>query len=248
MFEPHIQRVLDQLKPTDVVLDVGGWASPFNRANYVLDFNPYETRGAYRNFGGKASQGDGPEQFTKDTWVQHDICSREPWPFKDKQFDYVICSHVLEDLRDPLWVCSELRRIAKRGYIETPSRLAESSRGWESPHIAGLSHHRWLVECEGNKLVFMMKYHVIHSHWRFSLPDSFLQSLDESAKMTFLFWEGTFSFEERLLFSQEEEQSELERFVRSVSPYPEWRLALSARARRAEGLARRVVNKVRRSI
>ncbi len=248
MYEPHVKRVLDLLRPEDVVLDIGAWGSPFNRANYVLDLNPYETRGAYKNFGGKESQAGAHEHFTKETWIQRDICDREPWPFKDKEIDFAICSHVLEDIRDPLWVCSELRRIAKRGYIETPSRLVESSRGWEAPNIAGLSHHRWLVERDGDKLVFMMKYHAIHSHWRFSLPGSFLRSLDEASKVTFLFWDGTFVSEERILFSSGAEREELERFVRSTSPYPEWQLALSAHARRTEALARRVVDKVRRTV
>ena len=28
-----------------MVLDIGGWAHPFNRANYVMDLAPYVTRG-----------------------------------------------------------------------------------------------------------------------------------------------------------------------------------------------------------
>jgi hypothetical protein len=35
----------------------------------------------------------------------------------------VICSHTLEDIRDPLWVCSEMIRIGKAGYIELPRGL-----------------------------------------------------------------------------------------------------------------------------
>src|SRR5689334_18962407 len=57
MFEPNVQRVLQLISADDVVLDIGGWASPFNRANYVMDAFPYETRGFYRTFGGPASQG-----------------------------------------------------------------------------------------------------------------------------------------------------------------------------------------------
>ena len=33
MYEPNVQRILQSLSPKDVVLDIGGWASPFNRAN-----------------------------------------------------------------------------------------------------------------------------------------------------------------------------------------------------------------------
>ncbi|MBU5612487.1 class I SAM-dependent methyltransferase [Geomonas azotofigens] len=43
-----------------------------------------------------------------------------PYPFADKYFDFLICSHVLEHLEDPVRTCSELSRIAKAGYIEVP--------------------------------------------------------------------------------------------------------------------------------
>ena len=128
-------------KPDDLVLDVGGWACPFNRANWVIDSEPYETRGFYSKIGLPKSQGGEKEYFTKETWVQRDICDKEPWPFADKQFDFSICSHTLEDVRDPLFVCAEIIRVSKRGYIEVPSRIIESCRGVEHKKIAGLSQN-----------------------------------------------------------------------------------------------------------
>src|SRR5262249_51402692 len=153
---PHAERILALLKPSDLVLDIGGWACPFNRANYIMDAEPYETRGFYRTFGGAACQGGRQECFTRDTWIRRDVCDRTPYPFVDKSVDFVICSHTLEDLRDPLWVCQEIVRIGKRGYIEVPSREAESCRGHE-PGIVGVSHHRWLVDLDGSHLTFLMK-------------------------------------------------------------------------------------------
>src|SRR5262245_49885274 len=120
---------MERIGPNDVVLDIGGWARPFNRANYVIA----AAAGGTRGFSGAAmpAQGGSREYFTRDTWIQRDICSHTPFPFTDKQIDFVICSHTLEDIRDPLFVCAEMIRIAKRGYIEVPSRLVESSRGIE---------------------------------------------------------------------------------------------------------------------
>jgi len=43
-----------------------------------------------------------------------------PYPFEDGHFDYLICSHVLEHLEDPVRACKEFSRIAKAGYIEVP--------------------------------------------------------------------------------------------------------------------------------
>ena len=48
MLEKNVQVVLGSLQETDVVLDIGGWACPFNRANYVIDTVPYDTRGFYK--------------------------------------------------------------------------------------------------------------------------------------------------------------------------------------------------------
>src|SRR5436190_9828986 len=126
MFAPNISRVLAQISESDVVLDIGGWACPFNRANIVMDAEPYATRGYYKSIGMPASQGGDHEHFTEATWIRRDVCSKEPFPFGSKEIDFVICSHTLEDIRDPLWVCSEMQRVAKRGYIEIPSRLVES--------------------------------------------------------------------------------------------------------------------------
>src|SRR5918994_587245 len=88
------------------------------------------------------------ERFSTQTWVQRDVCDRKPWPWPEDHFDFANCSHTLEDLRDPVWVCSELSRVAKAGYVEVPSRLEEQAWGVIGDHV-GWSHHRWLVDIEG---------------------------------------------------------------------------------------------------
>jgi len=247
MFEPNVQRALAAIRPDDVVLDIGGWACPFNRANYVLDAQPYETRGYYKKFGGLAFQAGEKEYFSRDTWIVRDICDHAPFPFADKSIDWVICSHTLEDLRDPLWVCHEMIRIAKRGYIEVPSRVAESSRGWEDPRIAGLTHHRWLIDIDAERqhIKFMMKFHQIHTHWRLSLPAQYLRTLPVEATVQWLFWDDTFSYEEVTIHGIPEQQVELARFVQAVHPYPAWRLGLASLARRAAGVRARVAARLR---
>jgi SAM-dependent methyltransferase len=42
------------------------------------------------------------------------------FPFEDGEFDYVICSHVLEHVPDVAAFCAELFRVGKRGYLEYP--------------------------------------------------------------------------------------------------------------------------------
>ncbi len=237
MFEPNVARVLDLIRPSDVVLDVGGWGRPFNRANYVIDAQPYDTRGFY----GKAlpAQGGAREHFTAGTWIQRDVCERTPFPFADQQIDFVICSHTLEDLRDPLWVCAEMTRVARRGYIEVPSRLVETCRGVE-PGMVGWSHHRWLIDIENQDIRFLMKYHMIHSERRFSLPPSYLHSLPENRHAQWLFWEDRFGFREVTIHGLHNIAAELAGFVQRTRGYPAWLLLADHMARRAGALIRRV--------
>lgn len=245
MYEPNVERILDLIGPSDVVLDIGGWARPFNRADYVLDAEPYETRGYYG--GSRPAQGGDREFFRKDTWIRRDICERQPFPFADKEIDFVICSHTLEDIRDPLWVCSEMIRIARRGYLEVPSRLAESCRGLEAGQV-GLSHHRWLIDIDGNGVRFLMKYHMIHSHWRFSLPASYLRRLPEERQVQWLFWEDGFDYEETTIHGVENIAAELERFVQQTRPYPPRLLDADRKLRAALRFKDRVLGKVGRTL
>ena len=47
-------------------------------------------------------------------------------PFKDKEFDFVIASHVIEHVKDFEFFIKELERISTKGYIELPSRLGDN--------------------------------------------------------------------------------------------------------------------------
>ena len=47
-------------------------------------------------------------------------------PFNDKEFDYVIASHVIEHVDDFEFFIKELERISSKGYIELPTRLGDN--------------------------------------------------------------------------------------------------------------------------
>ena len=147
------------------MVEIGGWSKPFERADWIVDLMPYETRDLYERKGWIEPRGERTERFGPDTWVERDICAREPFPFDDDSVDFVVCSHTLEDVRDPIWVCDEIARIGRAGYVEVPSRLEEQSLGVEGP-FAGWAHHRWLVDVTNSSLEFVLKPHNLHS-----LPD-----------------------------------------------------------------------------
>src|SRR6059058_1636046 len=146
---------------------------------------PYETRGLYGY-----EQGDrGAERFSADTWVVRDMCAREPWPFADAQFDFAICSHTLEDIRDPIWVCQELQRVAKAGYIEVPSRRQEQARGVQGNWV-GWGHHHWLIDVRDDE--------------RFQVPYDEAQALTPEERVQTLWWEGSFDVSERVFIEPPE--------------------------------------------
>jgi len=156
--------IISELPDTVRVLDVGGGAYPCARANYVLDFQPYIGGKGSRHMDGNTPKtwGEGKARFSEETWITRDICEHSPWPFPDKFFDFSICSQTLEDIRDPIWVCSELIRVSKGGLIETPSRLYETCFGIESDYFTGAGHHRWIVELIEGCLTFSFKMDYVH--------------------------------------------------------------------------------------
>lgn len=217
----NARRLLAQLPETAKVVDVGGGASPFPRADYVIDSVPFEARGT-GSAGSIHELLDVPPRYSPNTWIQLDVCDRRPWPFDDKAFDFAVCSHLLEDLRDPIWVCSELRRIARAGYVEVPSRVEEQSLGVEHPRYAGYYHHRWLITVRGHCLEFRHKPHSLHAMneaivarlrpgWRINPRHAILV----------LRWEEDFEFREILEFSDQKINAELCEFARLARKTPD---------------------------
>lgn len=216
MFTSNVETIMSMIGPQDKVIDIGGWWKPFVRADWVVDAMPFATRGR----GGV--QGSGPERFSDATWIQTDVCDRKGLPFEDKTFDFSICSHVLEDIRDPVFLCSEIIRISKAGYIECPSRLVEQCVGVESRNYCGYHHHRWFVEIEGPDVTFVNKSDLPMFNWKLRLPKRFFLDLPEHKRVVWLFWRESFTYREKILTTYEEEAAYLSSLIRSTRAYPEW--------------------------
>lgn len=190
-----LQAAIDTVSalPEDqLVLDVGGWAAPLRRADWVLDLLPYETRGLYG-----APVDPAAERFSADTWVQRDICAAEPWPFADGQFDFAVCSHTLEDVRDPIRVCQELARVARAGYVEVPAPVEELTWGVHGDWV-GWSHHHWITETDGQGLVFSLKPHLLCAEGR-HLPAGSCDALAPERRVVQLWWERDLPVREQIL-------------------------------------------------
>lgn len=208
------EKLASLIKPHYRVLDVGGWHSPLNRADVMIDIMPYATR----NQDGAILKDIFPnEKFTEQSYYQMDICGPNPWPFKDKEFDFVLCAQTLEDVRDPIFVCKELNRVAKAGYIEVPSRLVESTRGMERPFFCGYYHHRWLCEVEGTSISFMFKPAMLHAYRQFYFRRPWFKKVNPELDAAWFFWDDSFGYQEKIIIDRNEVQEDLRRFKKHWS-------------------------------
>ncbi|MCL5105758.1 MAG: methyltransferase domain-containing protein, partial [Armatimonadetes bacterium] len=133
------KRLFDfDIKSTDKVLDIGSGHAPFPLATHLSDLELGE---------GWTGRAGAPFKYVDGKPVYQ--CDIESLPFADNEFDFVYCSHVLEHVKNPEIACRELMRVAKRGYIETPTRGKEL---WLDS--ARESNHRWAIELFNDTLVF----------------------------------------------------------------------------------------------
>ena len=86
------------IRPDDFVLEIGSGHNPKARSDVLCDkfISDDEQRGGAIVTDRPIVEADG--QFL---------------PFADRAFDYVICSHVLEHVEDPVQLITELERVAR---------------------------------------------------------------------------------------------------------------------------------------
>lgn len=91
--------------------------------------------------------------------------TKEKLPFKNKEFDFVLCTHILEDLYNPFLIIDEMSRVGKRGYIATPSFGADivyshfNLTDWLTGgrRVPGIAHHKWLFSLKRGKMQILPK-------------------------------------------------------------------------------------------
>lgn len=188
MFLSHLLHAT--VDPSWKVLLVLNHKQPFYRADYVLSEHSFEERQSspvwFKN---------GTEKFSKETWIQiDDLCGRRPWPFPDKEFDFVICDHTLELVRDPLFICQELQRVGKTGYIESISPIVSFVKDLDRTGVVGYPHHRWFVEYGDRQIKFTHKNHLIQTmkEYHVEKPQE-AKGLNPMVMINGVFWSETFS-------------------------------------------------------
>lgn len=140
MFYP--ERIT-KIKKTDRVLEVGPGSLPHSRSDVFLDIYYNENEDIT-----KLQRGNAKKIELKKPVIYYD---GSKFPFKDNEFDYVICSHVVEHvpLKSIDLFLSELQRVAPYGYIEFPNVFYEM--------LCFAEVHLSFMTYKNNKLHFLDK-------------------------------------------------------------------------------------------
>lgn len=110
-------------------------------------------------------------------------------PFKDKEFDFVIASHVIEHVKDVEIFIKELQRVSPKGYIELPTKL-EDNLVFENK-----KDHLWHMEFDDdkNQLIISKKIQFLEPVLTVSSAKKFLKYFRQSLVLE-LFWENSIEF------------------------------------------------------
>jgi len=137
-FADKIKKIPDKYK----VLEIGPGGHPHPRSNIFLEkiFDDEHEASAQRGYANKVS--------IKNKIVYY---KGGAFPFEDNEFDYIICSHVLEHVpaEDLKGFISEMQRIGKAGFIEYPNAFYE--------FINYQPVHLWLMNYRNDTILFLDK-------------------------------------------------------------------------------------------
>ena len=116
--------------------------------------------------------------------------NEKKFPFKDKEFDFVIASHVIEHVEDFEFFIKELERVSSKGYIELPSRLGDNLV------FENKTDHVWwfLYDDVNNKLVASKRNQIIEPFITVSTGKLFEKIFRESLVIE-LMWEEKIDYQ-----------------------------------------------------
>ncbi len=197
------------------ILDVGGGDQTLKLATHVIDIQPFTTTPRFGFVGFNKDE----IKIKEPNWIVHDICNY-PWPFPDKYFDFVWCSQVLEDIRDPIGVCKEMSRIAKAGYVNCPHKMTELispiNMMFHSEKYNGFWHHRWLVTLKNNQLVFEQKTaFATVENWT---SDELVEIINTHSELSFvsLFWIHAIHASEKIYVTDGEAYESISKYIEEI--------------------------------
>jgi len=110
-------------------------------------------------------------------------------PFSDKEFNFIIASHVLEHVDNIEYFIKELERVANSGYIEVPTRLEDNLVDVnEKAHI-------WWINFDdiNNSLFITRRKQIIEPFLSVSTTQN-LRKFFRDSLVTEIFWENKINY------------------------------------------------------
>lgn len=139
------------IKRSDRVLEIGSGHNPHPRSNVIVD--KYTDSNYHRSGDIKTLK---HQQF-----IQAD---GENLPFRNNEFDYVICCQVLEHVDNPVQFLAEQFRVARKGFIETPSLIGE--------YLFPKPSHKWILH-ELNDTLYLVNKSAIQFNCNYDMGELF---------------------------------------------------------------------------
>ena len=177
----YIDKLLDD-NPNWKVLDIGCGYGAHKKASVVCDLQ------------------DLSKLYVDKTFIK---LESEILPFKDKEFDFVIASHVLEHVKDVDIFIKELERVSSKGYIEVPTKL-EDNLVFENK-----KDHIWHMEFDDINYELIISKKI--QYFEPILTVSTIKKLSEIFKQSFvleLYWEN------QIKYKKNQESKIIQRFSR----------------------------------
>lgn len=133
----HVKKLGKAARVLDVGGSVNGWSGEV--VTHILDIQkPADPlRDGTTFFAGDANE---PEVWAD---VERDVA-------QNGLFDFVICTHTLEDIVNPAFVCRMMSKFGAAGFVATPSKYVElvshACTGMDHGlNYLGYIHHRWIM-------------------------------------------------------------------------------------------------------
>jgi hypothetical protein len=177
---PEVLKHVSKLKENNLnlkVLDIGATHNPFSSdfLTHTFDLRPEEMPGVV-SFAGDINQ--------YEDWIPLFEYVEE-----HGKFDFVNCTHTLEDVAYPMAALKYMPRIAKEGFIAVPSKYYELQR---RDLFRGGIHHRWIFDAKDGKLLAYPKINLVETLTWF--PHG-LEIEEKATTELRMFWKETIDFE-----------------------------------------------------
>lgn len=169
-------RKLKHSRSNFTLLDIGATHNPFPKEflTHTFDLRPVEIENVH-SFSGDINNLVDWQQIVN--YVE-----------ENGKFDFVNCTHTLEDIAYPITALTMMPKIAKEGFIAVPSKYYELQR---RDAFRGGIHHRWIFDHKNGELIAYPKISLLETMTFYPHGKVIEKNADQELR---IFWKDTINF------------------------------------------------------